>query len=55
MKVIGHRSNYEIYEDDLKTFDKLPTGTYKVRFNKKIEIIRKISPYTRYFEPLFIE
>ena len=34
MKVIGYGSNYEIYEDDLKTFDKLPIGTYKVRFHK---------------------
>lgn len=34
MKVIGYGSNYEIYEDDLKTFDKLPVGTYKVRFHK---------------------
>lgn len=34
MKVIGYGSNYEIYEDDLKTFDKLPSGTYKVRFHK---------------------
>lgn len=34
MKVIGHGSRYEIYKDDLKTYDGLPAGTYYVRFAK---------------------
>lgn len=33
MKVINYGSNYEIYANDLKTYDKLPAQTYKVRFN----------------------
>lgn len=34
MKVINYGSNYEIYANDLKTYDKLPAQTYKVRFNQ---------------------
>lgn len=33
MKVINYGSNYEIYADDLKTYDELPSQTYKVRFH----------------------
>lgn len=33
MKVIGYGSRYEIYEDDLKTYDKLPAMTYIVNFH----------------------
>lgn len=33
MKVINFGSTFELYPDDLKTFDQLPVGTYKVRFN----------------------
>lgn len=33
MKVIGYGSSYEIYENDLKTYDALPAQTYMVRFN----------------------
>lgn len=28
MKVINYGSNYEIYANDLKTYDKLPAQTY---------------------------
>lgn len=34
MKIINYGRNFEIYEDDLKTFDLLPSLTYKVHFNK---------------------
>lgn len=34
MKVISTGSHYEIYNDDLKTYDKLPAKTYSVCFNK---------------------
>ena len=34
MKVINYGSKYEIYPDDLKTHDKLPTGTYEILFNQ---------------------
>lgn len=33
MKVINYGPNFEIYSDDLKTFDNLPPATYKVAFN----------------------
>ena len=33
MKVINYGSNYDIYPNDIKTFDQLPKGTYKVMFN----------------------
>lgn len=33
MKVVNYGSSYEIYSNDLKTYDKLPVGTYVVRFN----------------------
>lgn len=33
MKIINYGNHYEIYSDDLKTFDKLPSATYKVLFN----------------------
>jgi hypothetical protein len=33
MKIINHSDQYQIYSDDLKTFDKLPAATYKVEFN----------------------
>ena len=34
MKIINYGKNFEIYADDLKTFDSLPALTYKVNFNK---------------------
>lgn len=34
MKVISTGSRYEIYNDDLKTYEKLPAKTYSVCFNK---------------------
>lgn len=33
MKVINYGPNFEIYSDDLKTFNSLPPATYKVAFN----------------------
>lgn len=33
MKIINYGEHYEIYSDDLRTFDKLPAHTYKVQFN----------------------
>lgn len=33
MKIINYGENYELYSDDLKTFDALPAATYKVVFN----------------------
>lgn len=33
MKVVGTGKTYRIYEDDLKTYDKLPIGTFIVRFS----------------------
>lgn len=33
MKIISHGSNYEIYPNELRTYDKLPAATYVVRFN----------------------
>lgn len=33
MKVVNFGSTYQIYQDDLKTYDELPAGTYIVRFN----------------------
>jgi len=33
MKIINYGEHYEIYEDDLKTFDQLPTATYKIKFS----------------------
>ena len=33
MRVIGYGSSFEIYGNDLKTYDKLPAGTYNVKFN----------------------
>lgn len=33
MKVINYGQNYEIYSDDLQTFNALPPATYKVAFN----------------------
>lgn len=34
MKVISTGSTFRIYPDDLKTFESLPLGTYKVQFSK---------------------
>lgn len=34
MTVINVSNKFQIFPDDLKTFDKLPKGTYNVRFNK---------------------
>ena len=34
MKAIGSGNTYEIFDDSLQTFDKLPTQTYVVRFSK---------------------
>lgn len=33
MKIVNTGSTYRIYTDDLKTFDKLPVGTYEVAFH----------------------
>lgn len=33
MKVIGSNSKFQLFSDDLKTYDKLPVGTYKIGFN----------------------
>lgn len=33
MKIINYGKHFEIYADDLKTFDSLPALTYKVNFN----------------------
>lgn len=33
MKVVNFGSTYQIYQDDLKTFEGLPEGTYVVKFN----------------------
>lgn len=33
MKIVNTGSTYMIYSDDLKTFDKLPVGTYEVDFS----------------------
>ena len=33
MKIVNYGSTFKIYEDDLKTFDQLPAGTYKVDFH----------------------
>ena len=33
MKIVSTGSTYMIYSDDLKTFDKLPVGTYEVEFS----------------------
>lgn len=34
MTIINVSDTFQIFPDDLKTFDKLPKGTYTVRFNK---------------------
>lgn len=34
MKIISTNNNYSVYENDLKTYDKLPVQTYVVTFNK---------------------
>jgi len=34
MKIVGVGKRFEIYEDDLKTYDTLPANIYTVRFNK---------------------
>lgn len=33
MKIINHGNQYEIYPDDLRTYDQLPAATYRVSFN----------------------
>lgn len=33
MKIINYGQSFEIYPDELKTYDKLPAGTYTIRFN----------------------
>lgn len=33
MKIISHSDQYQIYSDDLKTYDALPPATYKVEFD----------------------
>ncbi|AQN32459.1 hypothetical protein BCP12_038 [Bacillus phage BCP12] len=32
MKIVSVGTTYRIYGDDLKTYDKLPAGTYKAEF-----------------------
>lgn len=34
MKVVNTGSNYQIYNDDLKTYSRLPAQTYKIEFSK---------------------
>ena len=34
MKIVGSGSRYQVFNDDIKTFDSLPVGTYYVGFNK---------------------
>ena len=34
MKVVNFADTYQIYKDDLKTYDKLPAFTYKIAFSK---------------------
>lgn len=34
MKIVGSGSQFRVYNDDVKTFDTLPVGTYYVGFNK---------------------
>lgn len=36
MKVINSGNRYEIYQDDLQTFDKLPAQFYSVKFSKMV-------------------
>lgn len=36
MKVINSGLNFELYGDDLKTFDKLPAYTYTIKFSKMV-------------------
>ena len=36
MKVINSGSTFELYGDDLKTFDKLPAYTYTIKFSKMV-------------------
>lgn len=36
MKVISTGSKFDIYPDDLRSYDKLPAGYYVVRFNPKV-------------------
>lgn len=33
MKIVNYGENFEIYGDNLKTFDKLPAATYKINFH----------------------
>lgn len=33
MKIINYGHNYEVYSDELQTFNTLPPGTYKIAFN----------------------
>ena len=35
MRAISHGNIYDIYDDSLKTYDKLPALTYVVRFSRK--------------------
>lgn len=47
MKVINYGSNYEIYENDLKTYDALPAHTYGVKFHPMMGFsLKRIDDYT---------
>ena len=47
MKVINYGSNYEIYENDLKTYDELPAYTYGVKFHPMMGFsLKRIDDYT---------
>ena len=39
MTIINVSDTYQIFPDDLKTFEKLPKGTYTVRFNKNGRVL----------------
>ncbi|MBH9580091.1 AAA family ATPase [Staphylococcus felis] len=48
MKVIGTGSRYEIYPDDLRTYEELPAATYKIRFNSFSGFsLMKVDNFTR--------
>lgn len=53
MKAISSGNTYEIFDDSLQVFDKLPTCAYIVRFNKNRGFFSKSmltlkSPRTKY-------
>lgn len=43
MRIINYGNKYEIYENDLKTFDQLPAQTYRVEFNKMTGFYLKLT------------